>query len=148
MDPQLYAALVEQTSDALVFADRAGVIRVWNASAEALFGFSAAEAIGQSLDLIIPERLRDAHWKAFDQAIESGRTRLGGRPLITRSLHKSGQKLYVDMSFAVVREGGGAVIGSVAMARDATERHLSDAASRKRIIELEALVKSAPGSPS
>jgi len=148
MDADLFAAIVEQTSDAVVFADRDGVIQAWNASAEALFGFAAAEAIGQSVDLIIPERLREAHWKAFDRALETGRTRLGRRSLITRSLHKSGEKLYVDMSFAVVHDRGGAVVGSVAIARDATERYLAEAASRKRLIELEASVNKPPPASS
>lgn len=148
MNMDLHASIVEQTSDAVIFADRGGVIRIWNTSAEAVFGFSAAEAIGQRLDLIIPERLREAHWKAFDHAIETGRTRLGRRSLITRSLHKTGEKRYVDMSFAVVRDATGAVVGSVAIARDATERYLSEQASRKRIVELEAYAKAAPGSAS
>ena len=94
----LSLAIVAQTADAIIFADRQGVIRLWNPAAEAVFGFSADEVIGQSLDLIIPERLRPAHWKAFHQAIEAGRTRLGRRALLTRSVHKSGGKLYVDVA--------------------------------------------------
>jgi PAS domain S-box-containing protein len=85
-----------------------------------MFGFSAAEAIGQSLDIIIPERLREAHWRGFHAAIASGRTRLNGRPTVTRALHKSGATLYVEMSFAMVCATSGEVIGSVAVARDAT----------------------------
>ena len=68
----LFLAIVEQASDAIIFADRQGVIRLWNPAAEAVFGYAADEAIGQSLDLIIPERLRKAHWKAFHEAIEGG----------------------------------------------------------------------------
>jgi PAS domain S-box-containing protein len=146
MDADLSIAIVQHTSDAVIFADLGGVIRVWNASAEAIFGFTAAEAIGRSLDLIIPERLREAHWKAFDQALESGRTRLGRRSFITRSLHQSDRKLYVDMSFAVVRDAAGAVVGAVAIARDATERYQSEQATRKRLVELEARIGPAPGS--
>ena len=83
---------------------------------------SADEAIGQSLDLIIPERLRSGHWRGFDAAMASGATRLHGHPTITRADHKSGARLYVEMSFALVRDGAGTVIGSVALARDASER--------------------------
>lgn len=137
----LCTAIVEYSSDALIFADRQGVIRLWNPSAQALFGFAAHEAIGQSLDLIIPERLRAAHWKGFDQAIEAGSTKYGRRAMITRSIHKSGEKLYVDMSFAITRDAAGQVVGSVAIARDSTERHAADIALRTRVAELEAQLK-------
>jgi PAS domain S-box-containing protein len=130
-------AIVEQTADAIIFADRQGVIRLWNPAAEAVFGFSAEEVVGQSLDIIIPERLRPAHWKAFHQAVAAGRTRLGRRVLLTRSVHKSGAKLYVDLSFAIVRDAAGEVAGSVAVARDATERHASETTMKKRLAELE-----------
>ena len=133
----LSLAIVEQTADAIIFADRQGLIRLWNPAAEAVFGFSADEVMGQSLDLIIPERLRPAHWKAFHQAIEAGRTRLGGRALVTRSVHKSGAKLYVDLSFAIVRDAAGEVSGSVAVVRDATERYASETTMKKRLAELE-----------
>ena len=133
----LALAIVEQVADAIIFADRQGVIRLWNPAAEAVFGFSADEMIGQSLDLIIPERLRPAHWKAFHQAIEAGRTRLGRRALITRSVHKSGARLYVDLSFAIVRDAAGEVAGAVAVARDATDRHTSETTMKQRLAELE-----------
>ena len=137
----LCLAIVEHSSDALIFADQQGVIRLWNPSAQALFGFPAHEAIGQSLDLIIPERLRAAHWKGFDQAVEAGRTKYGRRAMITRAIHKSGAKLYVDMSFAITRDAAGQVIGTVAIARDSTERHAADTALRTRIAELEVQLK-------
>ena len=133
----LCLAVVEQAADAIIFADRQGVIRLWNPAAEAVFGFPADEVIGQSLDLIIPERLRPAHWKAFHQAIEAGRTRLGRRALVTRSVHKNGARLYVDLSFAIVRDAAAEVVGSVAVARDATERYTSEATMKKRLAELE-----------
>ncbi len=137
----LSLAIVEQTSDAIIYADRQGVIQRWNPAAEAVFGYAADEAIGQSLDLIIPERLREAHWKAFHAAIEAGRTKLGRKALVTRSDHKRGQKLYVDLSFAIVKDGAGEVVGSVAVARDATERYASETTLRKRVAELEAQLK-------
>ena len=114
--------IVEHIAEAVVYANREGVIERWNAAAAAMFGFSAAEAIGQGLDLMIPEHLRAAHWRGFDAAVRSGALRLNGRATLTRGLHKSGRKLYVEMSFAIVRDGTGAVLGSVAVARDVSER--------------------------
>jgi len=114
--------IVEQTTDALIYVDVHGSIVRWNAAASALFGFDAGEAIGQSVDLIIPERLRAAHWAGFDKAVAAGSTRLAGRPSLTRAAHKDGRKLYVEMTFALVKDDGGQVVGSVAIARDVTER--------------------------
>jgi PAS domain S-box-containing protein len=125
------AAIVEQMADAVVFADVEGRIRLWNPAA-ALYGFAEAEALGQSLDLMIPENLRKAHWEGFDRAVRSGATRLGGQATITRALHKSGKRLYVDLSFALVRGPSGSVIGAVAVGRDATARHEQEKALRQR----------------
>jgi PAS domain S-box-containing protein len=129
-DPWLAQAIVEQAGDAVIFADTEGVIRVWNAAAVRIFGFTKDEALGKSLDLIIPEHLRQAHWAGFRRAMESGATRLGGRPTLTRGLHQSGRRLYVEMSFAVVRAPSGVVAGSVAVARDATVRYEAEKARR------------------
>jgi len=118
----LAEAIIEQTSDAVVYADRSGTIARWNRAAEGLFGYSANEAIGHSLDLIIPERLRPAHWAGFELAMTNGATRLQGRATLTRATHKSGGKLYVEMTFALVKTPDGKPLGSVAVARDVTER--------------------------
>ena len=115
-----YQAIVEQAAEAIVFADREGIIRIWNRGAERLFGHRAAEALGNSLDLIIPERFRAAHWAGFSQAIDAGETRYAGRILRTRSVHKDGGKLYVDLSFGVIRGPDGAVTGAFAIGRDST----------------------------
>ncbi|AMO22562.1 PAS domain S-box protein [Ramlibacter solisilvae] len=120
--PQLAEWILEQTTDALIFADPAGNIVRWNEAAGRLFGYSAAEALGQNLDLIIPERLRAAHWTGFGKAMTTGQTRLAGRPSLTRAERKNGDKLYVEMTFAVVKDDAGGVAGSVAIARDVTER--------------------------
>lgn len=125
--------ILEQAAEAVVYSNREGTIERWNAGAAATFGHTAAEALGQSLDLMIPEHLRAAHWRGFEAAVANGTLRLNGRPTVTRGLHKSGQKLYVEMSFALVRDSAGAVLGSVAVARDVTER-----------IEREKAAKAAP----
>ncbi len=77
LNQEFFRLLVEQDPDAIIFADREGMIRVWNESAAALFGYAQDEAIGRSLDLIIPEYLRRAHWEGFHQAIARGQTKLG-----------------------------------------------------------------------
>ena len=129
-DSTLAGRVLACMMEAVIHADRQGLIALWNPAAETMFGFSTAEAIGQSLDIIIPERLREAHWRGFHAAIASGRTRLNGRPTVTRALHKSGATLYVEMSFAMVCATSGEVIGSVAVARDATERVQREKAAR------------------
>ena len=115
----LAALLVRHAPDAIIFADREGLIRVWNEAAERLFGFAASEVVGKSLDLIIPERLRTAHWNGFHKAIDTGETRLAGRAVMTRSVHRDGGKLYVDVSFSLVRDAAGAIVGALAIARPA-----------------------------
>jgi PAS domain S-box-containing protein len=114
--------ILEQVADAVIFADEKGTIRRWNQAAATLFGHSAAEALGRNLDLIIPEHLRGAHWRGFEAAMTKGVMKLQGRPTLTRAKHQSGRKLYVEMTFALVKDQGGAVRGAVAVARDATER--------------------------
>jgi PAS domain S-box-containing protein len=115
--------ILDHVADAIICADRTGAIIRWNPASTALFGYSQEDAIGASLDLIIPEHLRAAHWTAFKAAMVDGAMKLEGRPTLTRAQHKSGRKLYVEMTFAVVKSGiEGDVIGSVAMARDVTER--------------------------
>jgi PAS domain S-box-containing protein len=118
---ELAERILEEVADAVIYADRSGAIVRWNRASAALFGFSAEEALGQNLDLIIPEHLRVAHWRGFEAAITRGATKLEGRPTLTRALHKGGRKLYVEMTFAIVRDED-EVIGSVAMARDVTDR--------------------------
>ena len=100
-------------------------MRRWNAAAERLFGFTAGEVLGRPLDFMIPEHLRRGHDEGFSRAMATGTLRMGGRVLTTRSLRKDGAKLYVDMSFALVRDEAGGVVGSVAMARDVTEAFLA-----------------------
>ena len=121
--------ILEQIAEAVVYANRDGVIERWNAAATAMFGYSSAEALGQGLDLMIPEHLRAAHWRGFDAAMATGKTRLLGRPTRTRGQHKSGQRLYLEMSFAPVVDGSGATLGSVAVARDVTQRVVREKAA-------------------
>ena len=119
----LAEAILEQIADAVIFADATGTIMRWNHAAAALFGYSAAEALGQKLDPIIPDHLRAAHWRGFEAAMTGGVMRLQGRPTVTRATHRTGRKLYVAMTFALVKgPAGRAASGAVAVARDETER--------------------------
>jgi PAS domain S-box-containing protein len=117
----LLESILDQAADAVIFADRSGKFRRWNRVSAALFGFSAAEALGQSLDQIVPEHLRAAHSRGFDDAMASGVQKLQGRPTLTRALHKSGRKLFVEMTFALVVVDG-VTHGAVGVTRDVTER--------------------------
>lgn len=136
LSPTHYQDLFTSMSEALIFADTAGIIRSWNNGAQALFGFTTAEALGQSLDLIIPEPLRKPHWAGYHAALARGAVSQSGAR-ITKALRKSGAPLYVDMSFAIVKDGSGEITGAMTIARDATERHLEDKQLRRRLAELE-----------
>lgn len=114
--------ILDQIAEAVIYSDREGLIQRWNRGAVAMFGHEPAEALGQSLDLLIPEHLRAAHWRGFQAAVHSGQMRLNGRPTVTRAVHKSGRKLYVEMSFSLVRDATQATVGVVSVARDVTQR--------------------------
>ena len=137
--PHINELIIEHMADAMIYSNNKGIIDGWNPAAEALFGYCNDEAIGQSLDLIIPEHLRDAHWTGFNRAMASGSTKNRGRAAITRSLTKTRGTIYVEMSFAVVADREGNTIGSVAVARDATQRHQSEREQRERLRVLEEL---------
>jgi PAS domain S-box-containing protein len=128
---QLCRAIVARAQDAVIVADREGIIRLWNRGAEIIFGFGADEALGRNLDLIVPEKLRRAHNEGYRLAIETGQVRHDGRVLTTRSQHKWGSRLYVDLSFSLLKDEAGQVIGAFAIGRDATARHLEEVARRE-----------------
>jgi len=133
----VYRRIVAQTTDAVIFADREGLIRIWNQGAESVFGFPAEEVMEKTLDVIIPEELRKRHWEGYSKAIAEGKTRTGDRVMATRALHKDGSRLYVDMSFAVIVDESGHAEGALAIGRNITERYLADKALRKHVAELE-----------
>lgn len=131
------ARLVEQAPDAMIFADRDGVVRTWNPAAERIFGYPAAAAIGQNLDIIIPENLREAHWTGYDRALAAGDTKYRGQSLPTKALKQDGSQIYVELSFAIVHGRDAEVVGAMAQARDITERFERDRTMRRRLRELE-----------
>ncbi|HSQ01150.1 MAG TPA: RNA polymerase sigma factor [Candidatus Dormibacteraeota bacterium] len=134
--PGFFRTLVEDSPDAIVVADRRGVIRLWNAAAQQLFGYTAAEAVGRSLDLIIPEKLRDRHWTGYDAVMRSGTSRYGLELLKVPALHRDGRRLSVEFRIALLRDDAGEVAGVGAFLRDATEAWTE----RKQLLErIEAL---------
>lgn len=131
-------AIVENASDAIILADREGVIRLWNSGAEAMFGYSAEEALGQTLDLIIPERLRTRHWSGYDAAMARGTTRYARQVLAVPAVRKDGSPLSVEFTVALLRDPSGEPFGPAAIVRDVTARWEEERARKQRLAELEA----------
>jgi PAS domain S-box-containing protein len=116
-------AILSTRSDAIIAADREGIIRFWNPGAERMFGHSTGEAIGRSLDLIIPERLRDRHWHAFARVMQTGRSRYGESDLLAvPALRKDGATMSVEFTITVIEQSG-KVVGMVAIIRDTTKQY-------------------------
>jgi PAS domain S-box-containing protein len=123
-EPQrFYETLAKEASDAIVYADAEGKIRFWNRGAERIFGFSEAEALGQSLDIIIPERLRARHWDGYAQTMRTGKTRYGGGDLLAvPALRKGGAQISIEFTVLPFHDAGGAMAGIAAIMRDVTKR--------------------------
>lgn len=132
--------LLDQGPDGVIFAGTDGVITYWNASAARIFGFSADEAIGKDLNIIIPEAFQERHWTAYDRALEEKATKYVGQSLPTKALKADGSEIYVELSFAIILNDAGEAVGALAQARDITERFNRDRESRRRLRELEAQV--------
>lgn len=130
--------IVETTPDAVIFAGVDGVIRLWNASAERMFGYTAAEALGQSLDLIIPERLRARHWDAYHKAMAAGTTKYTTELLAVPATRKDGARISIEFAISLLRDEGGRVLGPAAVVRDVTARRQEQTELRERLSELEA----------
>jgi PAS domain S-box-containing protein len=134
--------IVRETPDGVIFADDKGVVRLWNAGAEAIFGYSAEEAIGQTLDLIVPENLRSRHWEGYTNVMATGETRYGRELLAVPALRKDGQRISLEFSIALLKEGG-RVLGAAAVIRDVTARWQEQREMRQRLAALEAAQKDA-----
>lgn len=125
--------LVEQAPDAMVFTDTTGIIRVWNAAAERLFGFTKDAALGESLNIIIPEPFRQAHWQGFRRAVMERTTKYRGQVLTTKSVRSDGTRIYVELSFAIIIDTRGVVLGVLAHARDITKRFEQERGDKKHL---------------
>ena len=136
------ATLLAGLPDALVYSDAAGAIRLWNAGAERLFGFSSAEALGASLDIIIPENLRKRHWDGYHQTMRTGQTRYGdGQLLAVPALRKDGQRLSVEFTIVPFKDPAGAMVGIAAVMRDCTARFNEIRTLRQKLAAFEAAAK-------
>ncbi len=131
------AALVRAAGDAIVVADPEGLVRFWNPAAERIFGFTEAEALGQSLDLIIPERFRARHWAGYREVMRTGVTRYGTDILRVPAVRKDGQRISIAFTVALLEDAGGRVTGIAAIMRDETTRWDEEQALRRRLAELE-----------
>ena len=131
-----YKQLVEVLGDALVLSDAGGVIRLWNTAAERLLGFTKAEALVNSLDLIIPERLQARHWAGYKKAMASGDTRYNSDLLRVPAVHKNGRPLSIAFTVAFLFGAERRVTGIVAMIRDDT-RHFAEERVLRRIFPEE-----------
>ena len=134
-------ALVGAIGDAVVVSDPDGKVIVWNPAAERLFGFSETEALGQSMDMIIPERLRKRHWEGFDKSMATGTTRYGHDVLRVPAVDKAGRALSIAFTVALLTAADGRVEGVAAVVRDDTARFNDDKALRRRLAELELAVR-------
>jgi PAS domain S-box-containing protein len=115
--------LAREAPDAVVYADAKGVIGFWNKGAERIFGFSEAEALGKTLDIIIPENLRARHWSGYAATMQSGETRYGaGDLLAVPAVRKDGTRISVEFTIMLFHDDGGAVSGITAILRDVTQR--------------------------
>jgi PAS domain S-box-containing protein len=137
----IYRQIVDFSQDAMLFADREGTIRLWNTGAETIFGYSAREALGQSLDLIIPEKLRERHWEGYYRAMDTGETRYGNELLKVPALRKNGKRLSIEFSILLVRDPQNEIIGSAAVMRDVTERWKKEKALNEKLKSLENRLK-------
>jgi PAS domain S-box-containing protein len=132
------ARLVRDCADAIVYADREGRIRYWNAGAGRIFGFAEAEALGMSLDLIIPERLQGRHWQGYREVMAGRESRYGeGALLAVPATRKDGRRISVEFTILPFQDGAGAVIGIAAVLRDVTARFEEVRALRRELAALK-----------
>ncbi|MBA4176522.1 MAG: histidine kinase [Leptothrix sp. (in: Bacteria)] len=132
------SALVAAVGDAVMVCDARGAITLWNPACERMFGFTEAEVMGQTMDMIIPERLRGRHWEGYHQTMASGVTKYGSDVLRVPALDKQGRTMSIAFTVALLHGPDGKVSAIASVIRDETERFNADRALKKRITELEA----------
>ncbi len=133
----LHRQIVTEISDAILFSDREGIIRLWNRGAERMFGHSAEEATGQSLDLIIPEKLRGRHWEGYYRVMASGETKYKTGLLSSPGIRKDGTRISLAFSMLVVRSDAGEILGCASILRDVTAQWQKEKELKERIRILE-----------
>src|SRR5690349_4038444 len=145
--PEDFAArLVASCPEAVIYADAQGRIRFWNAAATRIFGFAESEAIGESLDLIIPERLRPRHWQGYDHVMKGGESRYGAGDLLSvPARHKDGRQVSVEFTILPLHDDAGAMLGIAAFLRDVTVRFEEMRALRRELAAFKAQPSAASG---
>jgi PAS domain S-box-containing protein len=133
--------IVKEALDAIIVADREGSIRLWNKGSELIFGFSQAEALGQSLQLIIPENLRERHDQGYHQVMASGQSKYFSELLAVPALKKDGSRISVEFTMILIRDHHGCVMGAAAIIRDVSARWEQERALKRRLAELETQCK-------
>jgi PAS domain S-box-containing protein len=129
--------LVESIGDAVIASDPSGAINLWNPSATRMFGFTEAEALGKSLDIIIPQRQQQRHWDGYHKTMETGITKYGNDVLRVPAVHKDGHTLSIAFTVAMLHTPDGKISAIVAVVRDESARFAADRELRKRLTELE-----------
>jgi PAS domain S-box-containing protein len=143
------AELLRQLADAVVIADADGTITFWNQAATRLFGWPAHEAVGRSLDLIIPQRLRARHWAGYRETMATGHTSYGDRLLEVPALHRDGRSLSIAFTVTLMHEAdGGAPTAIAAVLRDDTERWQERRRLRTEHTALQGGSTTTPAAPS
>ncbi len=130
--------IAEDTQVAIVFADRDGIVRFWNSGAEGMFGYRAEEVLGQTLDLIVPERHRARHWEGYRSVMATGVTKYGRELLAVPAVTKDGRRISVEFSIALLRAPTGELLGAAAFLQDVTERWQKQKEMKERLAALEA----------
>ncbi|KAA0888323.1 PAS domain-containing protein [Oryzomonas rubra] len=129
--------LVNDSPDAILISDREGVIRFWNSGAEHMFGHSSAEAVGQSLDLIIPENLRARHWDGYRRVMASGETKYKTGLLSSPGVRQDGTRVSLEFSMILLRDEAGFMQGCASIMRDVTERWKKEKELKERLTACE-----------
>jgi PAS domain S-box-containing protein len=132
-----FEQLLHALGDGVIVSDTSGKITFWNAAATRIFGFAENEAIGQSLDLIVPQRQRDRHWDGYHKTMATGQTRYGADLLRVPALHKEGKPLSIAFTVALLHGSNGEVSAIVALVRDETERWSEERKLKARLAQLE-----------
>lgn len=136
-EPWMYQRIVDDSPEAVIVADADGVIRFWNPAAEDLFGYSSSEALGHTLDLIIPEPQRARHWEGYQRVMQSGQTRYARDLLAVPAMSKAGDRLSVEFHIVPLRDSAGRLTAIAALLRDVTARWQRDRAQAQKLRELE-----------
>jgi PAS domain S-box-containing protein len=137
-EAEIARQIITGAPEAIIMADRDGRIQLWNAAAARMFGYTAEEALGQSLDLIIPERFRERHWQGYRRVMAEGVTWYGRELLAVPAVRKDGTRLSLEFSLVLVRDAAGQVCGAAALIRDVTARRQREQALNTRLAALEA----------